>query len=164
MPHREKLIKRVDDEFSKWRHYSTDHILWSTTDRATGNSHVPGNSSHGVYCPSNPDSKVIVPGFNDSGLALLSGYAEPGPNSTFDYYWNPSTVACFLTVLIPLISLRSITFFTKFNSLGKSSSRGQNDEETFSLDLEHPYHKKLVPQVIGSFVSKFYHRNFFVIH
>ena len=84
------------------------------TDRATGSSHMPGNSSHvGVYCPNNPDSK-------DNDLVFLHNETSPVvPISDFDYYWNSQTVPCFLIVLLPLISLRSITFFTKFNSLGK---------------------------------------------
>jgi hypothetical protein len=88
------------------------------TGRITGNSHLPGNASHGVFCPSNPDSKDLPPGFNDSGLA-----DPPNPNATFDEYWNPSMVACYLLILLPLISLKSITFFTKFNSLGDNGLR-----------------------------------------
>ena len=93
------------------------------TDKSTGNSHIPGNASHGVYCPSNPDSKDVYPGINDSGLFNHSGFYDPSPNpnETFDYFWNSSTVACYLVILLPLISLRSITFFTKFNSLGEFS-------------------------------------------
>lgn len=81
------------------------------TDSITGSSHVPGNDSHsGVYCPSNPDSHES---FNLNVTDVIP--------SQFDFFWNQQTVPCFLLVLLPLISLRSISFFTKFNSLGKPS-------------------------------------------
>ena len=91
------------------------------SDRITGNSHVPGNATHGVYCPNNPDSSnVLPPTHNESVFADHFNFTDPGPSSTFDYYWNPPTVACYLTIfMLPLISMRSITFFTKFNSLGE---------------------------------------------
>ena len=75
---------------------------------------MPGNSSHdGVFCPNNPDSK--------EDLSELLGNVTipvPGPGD-FDYWWSVQTVPCFLLILLPLISLKSITFFTKFNSLGR---------------------------------------------
>ena len=97
-------------------------MCYHLSDSITGNSHVPGNASHGVYCPNNPDSSnVIPPTHNASTFYLADPYnvSDSGSSSTFDYYWNPSTVACYLTIMLPLISMRSITFFTKFNSLGK---------------------------------------------
>ena len=91
-------------------------------DRITGSSHVPGNATHGVYCPSNPDSSnVVPPTHNESFFIDPFVFADPVPPtpSAFDYYWTPSTVACYLTIImLPLISMRSIAFFTKFNSLG----------------------------------------------
>ena len=37
----------------------------------------------------------------------------------FEQIWNKNTVPFFLLFLFPLISLRSVTFFTKFNCVGK---------------------------------------------
>ena len=42
---------------------------------------------------------------------------EPG---RFARIWNKKTVPLYLLILFPVICMRSVTFFTKFNCLGKS--------------------------------------------
>ena len=37
----------------------------------------------------------------------------------FEQFWNKSTVPFFLLFLFPIISMRSVTFFTKFNVIGE---------------------------------------------
>lgn len=47
---------------------------------------------------------------------------DDGLSPTFHKVWNKTTTPIFLLFLFPLICLRSISFFTKFNSFGESRS------------------------------------------
>ena len=84
-----------------------------------------------VYCPSNHsgfNSHIHINGsaqdigrvdsnwLNDVAQGELIADDLP---PMFEQIWNKNTVPFFLLILFPLISLRSVTFFTKFNSIGK---------------------------------------------
>ena len=63
-----------------------------------------------VYCPSHPN------GSNVSGFQLLDFvHDDPAPASTI---FTKKTAPLFLVAMLPVISLKSPTFFTKFNSVG----------------------------------------------
>uniref|UniRef100_A0A0K2TPS9 Putative amino acid permease F13H10.3like [Strongylocentrotus purpuratus] n=1 Tax=Lepeophtheirus salmonis TaxID=72036 RepID=A0A0K2TPS9_LEPSM len=68
--------------------------------------HSFSNSSHdNVICPSK-----------------MQELLESEDTSTFEKIWNPSTAPIFLLLLIfPLISVKSVGFFTKLNSIGTIS-------------------------------------------
>jgi len=69
------------------------------------------NTQGGVFCPSHPDVHAEEMRQNSSSYVP----------TLFDDFWNSSTVPCYLTIiLVPLISIRSVSFFTKFNSLGET--------------------------------------------
>ena len=36
----------------------------------------------------------------------------------FEFFWNKRTVPLFLLILFPIVSLRSVTIFTKINAIG----------------------------------------------
>ena len=44
----------------------------------------------------------------------------------FQQIWNKNTVPIFLLVIFPLISLRSVNFFTKINCIGKQNYHNIN--------------------------------------
>ena len=87
-------------------------LLFSTVSFIHSNIEHESNETHeeGVYCPRNVTPSV--PG-NSS---------VPDDDSSFDRIWDQySTVPLFLIIIMfPLINLKSATFFTKFNALGKS--------------------------------------------
>ena len=68
-----------------------------------------------VFCPDHIN--------NVSYKALLTGIFNQSGTSTFDKIWNLDlTVPIYMAVLLlPLICLKSATFFTKFNALGTVS-------------------------------------------
>ncbi|EDQ89189.1 uncharacterized protein MONBRDRAFT_32391 [Monosiga brevicollis MX1] len=66
---------------------------------------IPANSTH----PSNHTAVLAD--------ALLG--ASDGTDSTWGHYWSRELVPIYLiAILFPLINFKSLTFFTKFNSLG----------------------------------------------
>jgi len=80
-----------------------------------------------------PDATVLsildaIDGGDEAGWSLASSEPEQqlassdsDSSSTFHRIWNKNTVPVFLLVLFPIICMRSVTFFTKFNCLGSVS-------------------------------------------
>ena len=86
------------------------NFLFSTVSFIHSNvEHNNETHQEGVYCPKNETPSV--PG-NSS---------VPDDSGSFDKIWDQySTVPLFLIIIMfPLINLKSATFFTKFNALGK---------------------------------------------
>lgn len=67
-----------------------------------------------VFCPDHT---------KNVSLSLLSGIFDQSETSMFDRIWNLDlTVPIYMALLLlPLICLKSATFFTKFNALGTVS-------------------------------------------
>ena len=67
----------------------------------------------------------------------------PMPNTTlggtahgFDTYWTPEYVPLYLiAILFPLVNFKSLTFFTKFNSLGARTLQGWHSPGSHGLGL-----------------------------
>jgi sodium-coupled neutral amino acid transporter 9 len=56
----------------------------------------------------------------DSDVILNTTFHLERPESIYNEVWDLTTVPIFLILIIgPLINFKSVTFFTKFNSLGK---------------------------------------------
>ena len=112
------MVRRVLRQISHHVHFlPSDHVVGS-------------NSTHqdGVYCPKNetPQSFGIKlqPKFQIAPHYLFAEIESPASNSTtsgFDTIWGQfTTVPLFLILIVfPLINLKSATFFTRFNALGK---------------------------------------------
>ena len=87
-------------------------LFFSTVSFIHSNIEHESNETHeeGVYCPRN-----VTP-------SVPSNSSVPDDDSSFDRIWDQySTVPLFLIIIMfPLINLKSATFFTKFNALGKS--------------------------------------------
>ena len=101
------LFSSDDDNTSSFnRKYFKNHILLSTFSLF---------SCILVFCPDHIN--------NVSYKALLTGIFNQSGTSTFDKIWNLDlTVPIYMAVLLlPLICLKSATFFTKFNALGTVS-------------------------------------------
>ena len=79
-------------------------FLESTVEFLIGEPSHPSNSSSviEVICPSNP---------SNDGIGIID-QADINP------YFNKKTAPLYLILLLPVISVKSPTFFTKFNSLG----------------------------------------------
>ena len=87
------------------------------------------NATHkeGVYCPKNetPNAmgRFMNLFLNKNKFCLHSGHfvGNSTSESNFDKIWDQfSTVPLFLIIIMfPLINLKSATFFTKFNALGR---------------------------------------------
>ena len=89
------------------------------------------NETHkeGVYCPKNETTQTFGRFINFcfeyhklfSSFSDISHYNNSTDESEFDKIWGQfSTVPLFLIIIMfPLINLKSATFFTKFNALGK---------------------------------------------
>ena len=90
-----------------------------------GTTHVicPGNNSaiHSHVHLNNTEVAII---HTDSMFLLdyvLPGLIGDPLPPMFESIWNKRTVPFFLLFLFPIISMRSVTFFTKFNVIGKDS-------------------------------------------
>jgi sodium-coupled neutral amino acid transporter 9 len=68
-------------------------------------------------------STVLCPQEEDAGHTLNATLLLEMPQSLYNKVWGiTTTVPVFLILIIgPLINFRSVTFFTKFNSLGKQT-------------------------------------------
>ena len=80
-----------------------------------------------VICPKTPEfgppefeiSMLLHPNITMLDIEATEYFAETDKfNIDHNIYITPQTTPMFLTILLPLISLKSATFFTKFNSLG----------------------------------------------
>ena len=114
---------------------------FSFSEKATGTLPV-SNSSDSLMCPKNAsvynNSKSLHPsttltilesatGSENDILQKMSLTEDRGPSPApidepgrFARIWNKKTVPLYLLILFPVICMRSVTFFTKFNCLGKS--------------------------------------------
>jgi hypothetical protein len=107
-------------------------------------THANGTSANisvtDVYCPSKPNSNTNgSPGMvelhpdlfwnhnnnnNDTDFDFDNNnnnnslYGNSTTTDVFDQFMNPMTAPCYLFLLLPMISMKSPTFFTKFNSVG----------------------------------------------
>jgi len=110
--------------------------------KATGTLPV-SNSSDSLMCPKNAsvynNSKSLHPsttltilesatGSENDILQKMSLTEDRGPSPApidepgrFARIWNKKTVPLYLLILFPVICMRSVTFFTKFNCLGSVS-------------------------------------------
>ena len=70
-----------------------------------------------VICPSNNSAMNINSHVHINHTELIADDLPP----MFEQLWNKKTVPFFLLFLFPVISMRSVVFFTKFNVIGKSS-------------------------------------------
>ena len=67
-----------------------------------------------VICPSNHSALNINSHVHIDHTALIADDLPP----MFEELWNKKTVPFFLLFLFPVISMRSVVFFTKFNVIG----------------------------------------------
>lgn len=81
-------------------------------DVCTGTSHsINGTDGNvwDVYCPNNLGQANNLTSFD---------YEKPAEPTFFDRVFNAKTAPVYLIVLLPIVSLKSPTFFTKFNAVG----------------------------------------------
>lgn len=98
------------------------NFLFGTVDFI--HDHITGaisndTDSQGVYCPNNI---TIIHGQEAISNLTSFAYHDDTP-STYEKVWGQFTTVPFFLILVlfPLINLQSVTFFTKFNSLGTVS-------------------------------------------
>jgi len=118
-------------------------------EKASGTLPIPTNAST-LMCPKNHSvPRLIEPSLDpNQTLLILEATAEQEflddpvfmlvladndshdsdvhdnqkvPDSNFDRIWNRKTVPLYLLILFPVICMRSVTFFAKFNCLGSLS-------------------------------------------
>ena len=87
----------------------TTHVLCPGNNSAI-HSHVHNNSTG--HDSIHTDSLFLL----DDVQPGLIGHDLP---PMFETIWNKRTVPFFLLFLFPIISMRSVTFFTKFNVIGE---------------------------------------------
>ena len=68
-----------------------------------------------VICPNNQTALNINSHVHINHTALIADDLPP----MFEQLWNKKTVPFFLLFLFPVISMRSVVFFTKFNVIGQ---------------------------------------------
>lgn len=78
--------------------------------------------------PHGPSSSAISPPINlstvvstvfETTTSVATSSTSESDHDAFSRYWNDKLVPLYLVVLLfPLINFKSLTFFTKFNSLG----------------------------------------------
>ncbi|XP_069692760.1 neutral amino acid transporter 9-like isoform X2 [Periplaneta americana] len=98
---------------SNFLYHSVDYIYETVTDTADFSPQNGSEAPPSVLCP-------LYQFYNE--VPYNTSVSE-GQRTTFDRVWNlTTTVPIFLVFVIgPLINFRSVTFFTKFNSLGTLS-------------------------------------------
>ena len=94
--------------------YITDSIFRGNSTDGYSNSGLHLGETR-VICPSNNSAMNINSHVHINHTALIADDLPP----MFEQLWNKKTVPFFLLFLFPVISMRSVVFFTKFNVIGQ---------------------------------------------
>lgn len=137
------------------------NFLFSTVDFIHDNvagTFNTNESSQGVYCPRNQTTTIGDEIHENQSIA--SGQTED--KSTYEMIWGQFTTVPFFLILVlfPIINLKSVTLFTKFNSLGTvsimfilTSVLYRSYTWGFNANFSDPFSEDYIPMIRSSFPS-----------
>ena len=105
----------------KFREFDLDELLndiFIDIPDLQNKNHTHNSSVSEVYCPSKPKSDGH--GLTSMASDLIYDFQpQPPVEETYTYwFFTPKTAPLYLLLLLPIVSLKSATFFTKFNAIG----------------------------------------------